>query len=137
MVLGDGAPCRPKLWRRVSVSPCLLVRRYRHPSLPVLCAMTITQSSFFVGVVVFLTLHRPFYPALSVHAVSLLIPYPREIRILWSQTVRQEKAENVKKVSTSSVKQMKCQRTGYENTTTHARPGNTNKNATKPHKVWN
>ena len=37
-----------------------------------------------VVVVVVFKLNRPFYPASSVHPVSVLIPYPREIMILWS-----------------------------------------------------
>ena len=41
---------------------------------------------FVVVVVVVFTLNRPFYPASSVHPVSVLIPSPREILILWSQT---------------------------------------------------
>ena len=43
--------------------------------------------------VVVFTLNRSFYPASSVHPVSVLIPYPREILILWSQTVRQSKTK--------------------------------------------
>ena len=39
------------------------------------------------------TLNRPFYPALSAHPVSALILYPKEILILWSQTVRQRKTK--------------------------------------------
>ena len=45
-------------------------------------------------VVVVFTLNRRFYPASSVHPVSVLIPYPDEILILWSQTVRQRKTKN-------------------------------------------
>ena len=46
-------------------------------------------------VVVVFTLNRPFYPASSVHPVSVLIPNPREILIMWSQTaVRQRKTKN-------------------------------------------
>ena len=37
------------------------------------------------------TLNRPFYPASSVHAVSVLIPCSREMLVMWSQTVRQRK----------------------------------------------
>ena len=46
------------------------------------------------------TLNRCFYPASSVHPVSVLIPYPREILFLWSQTVRQRKppTENNRRV---------------------------------------
>ena len=43
-----------------------------------------------VAVVVFI-FNRPFYPASSLHPVSVLIPYPREILIMWSQAVRQRK----------------------------------------------
>ena len=39
-----------------------------------------------VVVVVVFTLNRLFYPASSVLPVSVLIPYPREILMLWSQT---------------------------------------------------
>ena len=42
-------------------------------------------SSVVVVIVVF-TLNRLFYPASSVLPVSVLIPYPREILMLWSQT---------------------------------------------------
>ena len=43
------------------------------------------------GGIVF-TLNRSFYPTSSaVHPVSVLRLNPREIQILWSQTVRQEK----------------------------------------------
>ena len=65
------------------------------------------------------TSNRPFYPA-SVHPVSVLIPYPRELLILWSQTVRQRMTKKHKIIANSSFKQSKCQRTGYENTTTQA-----------------
>ena len=37
-------------------------------------------------VVVVFTLNRIFYQASSLHPVSVLIPYPREILILWSHT---------------------------------------------------
>ena len=51
-----------------------------------------------VVVAVVFTLTRPFYPASSVHPVSVLISYPREIPILlWSHTVRQRKTENITK----------------------------------------
>ena len=36
-------------------------------------------------------MNRPFYPASSVHPASVLIPHPREILILWPQTVTQRK----------------------------------------------
>ena len=47
-------------------------------------------------VVVVLTLNNNFYAASSAHPVSVLIPYPREIRVLimWSQTERQRKTKN-------------------------------------------
>ena len=45
-------------------------------------------------VIAVFTLNRPFYPSSSVHPVSVLIPHPREILILWSQTVRQRKTKN-------------------------------------------
>ena len=47
---------------------------------------------FGVDVVVVFTFHRLFYPTSSVHPVSVLIPYPREIPIRWSQT-ETEKAQ--------------------------------------------
>ena len=37
------------------------------------------------------TLNRSFYPTTSVHPASVLILHPREIQIMWSQTVRQRK----------------------------------------------
>ena len=47
-----------------------------------------------VVVVVVFTLNRSFYPATSaVPPVSFLIIRPREIQILWSQTVRQRKTK--------------------------------------------
>ena len=47
-----------------------------------------------VVVVVVFTLKRSFYPTTSaVHPVSFLILHPREIQILWSQTVRQRKTK--------------------------------------------
>ena len=68
------------------------------------------------------TLNRPFYPASSAHPVSVLIPYPGEILILWPQTVRQRKTKKspgyqgmYKIIANSSVKQAKYQRTGYDN----------------------
>ena len=43
-------------------------------------------------VVVVFTLNRYFYPTtLAVHPVSVLILHPREIQIMWSQTVRKRK----------------------------------------------
>ena len=75
-----------------------------------------------VAVVFVFTLNRPFYPASSVQPVSVVIPYPREIPILWSQTVRRRKTKKYKMVANSSVKHVECQRPGYENTTTQARP---------------
>ena len=47
-----------------------------------------------VVVVVDFKLNRPFDPASSVHPVYVLIPYPREILTLWSQTVRQRKTKS-------------------------------------------
>ena len=47
----------------------------------------------FKFVVVVLILNCPFYPASSVHPVSVLISYTREILIMWSQTVRQRKTK--------------------------------------------
>ena len=45
-------------------------------------------------VVVVFTLNRSFYPTTSaVHPVSVLILHPREMQILWSQTVRQRKTK--------------------------------------------
>ena len=49
-----------------------------------------------VVVVVVFTLNRHFYPASSVHPVPVLISYPREILIRWSQTVRQRKTKKYK-----------------------------------------
>ena len=49
-----------------------------------------------VVVVVVFTLNRSFYPTTAaVHPVSVLIFYPREIQILWSQTVRQKKQKSL------------------------------------------
>ena len=44
-------------------------------------------------VCVVFTLNHCFYPTTSVHAVSVLILHPREIQILWSQTVRQRETK--------------------------------------------
>ena len=61
---------------------------------------------------------------ISTHPVSVLIPYPRETHIMSSSyvvkrtAVRQRKTKNKTKIANSSVKQLTCQRTGYENTTT-------------------
>ena len=41
-------------------------------------------------------LHRSFYPTSSVHPVSVLILHPREIQIMWSQTVKQRKTKQNK-----------------------------------------
>ena len=41
---------------------------------------------------------------------------------MWSQTVRQREIPKTKKII--AVKQVKCQRTGYDSTTTQARTGN-------------
>ena len=57
---------------------------------------TYIHTSYQVVVVVVFTLNRPFYPASSVHPVSVLIPFPREILLLWSQTVRQRKTKKIK-----------------------------------------
>ena len=67
------------------------------------------------------TLNRPFYPASSVHPVSTLIPYPREIHVLllWSQTVRQKKPKNKKKCKlVGKASEMPA----YEYATPQARP---------------
>ena len=50
----------------------------------------------FEGFGVHVCIVCPFYPASSVHPVSVVIPHPREIYILWSQTVRQRKTKNEK-----------------------------------------
>ena len=45
-----------------------------------------------IVIVVVFTLNRSFYPTTpAVHPVSVLILHPREIQILWSQTVKTEK----------------------------------------------
>ena len=47
-----------------------------------------------VVVVVVFTLNRSFYPTTSaVPPVSFLILHPREMQIMWSQTVRQRKTK--------------------------------------------
>ena len=49
-----------------------------------------------VVVVVVFTLKRSFYPTTSaVHPVSFLILHPREIQILWSQTVIQRESKTI------------------------------------------
>ena len=55
-------------------------------------------------VVVVFTLNRSFYHTTSaVPPVSFLIPHPREIQVLWSQTVRQRKTKrSIIKVGKSS-----------------------------------
>ena len=49
-----------------------------HPAhdLEEVCSRYVSSENNIVVVVVFL-LNRPFYPALSVHPVSVLIPYPK------------------------------------------------------------
>ena len=52
-----------------------------------------------VVVVVVFTLNRSFYPTTSaVPPVSFLILHPREMQIMWSQTVRQRKTKNRGKI---------------------------------------
>ena len=48
-----------------------------------------------VDVVLVLTLNRSFYPTTSaaVRPVSALILHPRELQIMWPQTVRQGKTK--------------------------------------------
>ena len=48
-----------------------------------------------LDVCVVFTLNRSFYPTTSVHPVSALILHPREIQIMWSQTVRQKYADEL------------------------------------------
>ena len=79
--------------------------------------LTAVVQEAYGGVVFKLTFS--FYPPTSVYPVSVLIPYPREILILWSRTEKTEKSKT-KVTANEEVKQMKCQRTGYE-TATHAR----------------
>lgn len=54
------------------------------------------------------TLNRCFYPASSVHPVSVLIPYPRQTIILWSQIMRQRKKKGKIIASETVKKQVKC-----------------------------
>ena len=50
-----------------------------------------------VVVVVVFTLNRSFYPTTSAAPpVSVLILHPREVQIMWSQTVRQRKTKAAK-----------------------------------------
>ena len=50
-----------------------------------------------VVIVVFTLINRSFYPTTSaVHPVSFLILHPREIQIMWSQTVKTEKHQTKK-----------------------------------------
>ena len=49
-----------------------------------------------VYVVIFVlvfTLNRSFYPTSAVPPVTVLILHPKEIQIMWSQTVRQRKTK--------------------------------------------
>ena len=60
-----------------------------------------------VVVVVVFTLNISFNPTSSaVHLVSVLILHPREIQMMWSQTVRQTNKirERIKVVGTSNAK---------------------------------
>ena len=50
------------------------------------------------------TSNRSFYPATSVHPLSVMI-HPIEVQILWSQTVRQRKT---KTTPSTKAKQVKC-----------------------------
>ena len=61
------------------------------------------RGQYIVVAVVVSTLNRPFYPASSVPSVSVFIPYPREIPILWSHTVRQRRTKNWNIIAFSSV----------------------------------
>ena len=58
-----------------------------------ICFCFSCEAAIVVVFVVF-TSSLPFYPTSSVHPVSVLIPYPREIVILWSQTLRQRETKN-------------------------------------------
>ena len=44
----------------------------------------------------FTLINRYFYPTSAVPSVSFLILHPREMQILWSQAVRQEKNQTLK-----------------------------------------
>ena len=74
--------------------PYLLSAYHRSTSLfEVLLSLFYPSSfSYYIAVVVVFTLNRSFYPTTSaVPPVSFLILHPREIQIMWSQTVRQKK----------------------------------------------
>ena len=73
-------------------------------------------------VVAVFTLNRPFYPASSAHPVSVLIPYPRNTDFVVTDCETEEDQKMKKIIAISSVKRVKCQRTGYDNTTTQVRP---------------
>ena len=45
-------------------------------------------------VCVVFTLNRPSYPASSVHPVSVLTSYPRDILVMWSQTETRRRQKN-------------------------------------------
>ena len=76
-------------------------------------------------------LHIKPFNSTSVHPVSVLILHPREIQILWSQTVRQRKTKQPQLIK---VKQVKCWRTWYQNMTKQARPEKYEKKRTKKDK---
>ena len=67
---------------------------------------------------------RRLHSASLVHSESVLIPYTREILIVWSQTEKQKKTNTklILIIAKTSIKQVKCQRAGYESTTTQGTP---------------
>ena len=72
-----------------------------------------------VVVVVVSTLNHPFSPASSVDPVPVLIPYPREILIMWSQTLRQRKTEkyNNRKLKCHAASEVSAYRVREHNNT--------------------
>ena len=93
------------------ISLLLLYYTLVHPTYH--CVREYDQRLYVTPVFVFSFVNRPFYPASSVHPVSVLIPHPRERywffcgHTLWDRG-RPKKKLN-KKPANSSVKQVKCQ----------------------------
>ena len=87
--------------------PNMVVRMKRPTSFScvswVLFAMVLRKN-----VCVVFTLSRSFYPMPSVHPVSVLILYPREIQIMTSQTVRQRKPKTTATYEGKAIKILTC-----------------------------
>ena len=79
------------VYRVESIVPTRIFVSNGLPDLPRASALFVTTDGI---VVVVFTLYRSFYPTTSaIPTVSFLILHPREIQILWSQTLRKKKTK--------------------------------------------